>query len=98
MNSSGPDPKDAVELISFLSAHGLDNDSFCRLHHLRGKMEGFSKYCARIHYFQEDGNNFRVFQRLLRVKARCNQGSPPSGETFASLAEEAFRTIPPVPF
>jgi hypothetical protein len=96
MTDRRPNPTETIELIERLRKMKFDNDSFGQLHHLHGSMDGFEKYARKVASFQEDGNNHRVHKRMLFVLDSCANGTPPPGKTFAALAEEAMRSIPPI--
>jgi len=95
MANRKPDPKETIKLIERLKELRLDNDTFRLLHHLHASMNGFERYARNVTSFEEDGNNRRVHKRLEFVLDSCANGMPP-GKTFAALAEEAMRRIPPL--
>jgi hypothetical protein len=88
-------PSDCRGAIDALRATGFCNDAFKLLHHQQGSVARFYAYCKSVQQFVEDGNNHRVHQRLKYVVLLCPAGAPPEGETFQTLAKEAFRLIPP---
>ena len=89
------DPKDCLSTIASLRAIGFGDAAFSMLHHQHGSRAVFYGYCENHQRFVEDGNNHRVHQRLKYVDSSCPGGAPPKGKSFESLAEEAFRLIPP---
>ena len=93
---ASPDPTDCRKTIDTLQAMGFGQDAFKRLHHQNGGMAEFYSYSESVQRFREDANNHRVHQRLVYIQLSCPAGGPPKGKTFQTLAEEAYRLIPPV--
>lgn len=87
------DPQDCRRTIDALRRMGFDEEAFRRLH--TDGMNGFYGYSQGIHHFLDDGTNHRVHQRLMYVLLSCSNGIPPNGMSFESLAEQAYRLIPP---
>jgi len=75
---------------------GFGEDAFRRLHHQSGSMAEFYSYSEGVKRFQDDGNNHRVHQRLMYVLLSCHAGAPSKGQSFLTLAVEAFKVIPPI--
>jgi hypothetical protein len=95
MTNPRPDPNETIKLIERLEALRFVSDGFRLLHHLHASMNGFKSYAGKVTSFQEDGNNHRVHKRLEFVLDSCANGVSP-GKSFAALAEEAMRVIPPI--
>jgi hypothetical protein len=93
---ASPDPRDCRRTMDTLRVMGFGEDAFRLLHHQRGSIARFYSYCGGVQQFEEDGNNHRVHQRLDYVLLSCPAGAPPKGKSFQTLAEEAFRLVPPV--
>lgn len=74
----------------------FDQEAFAALHHMQGRMSTCYGFSKGVQQFRDDGNNHRVHQKLLYVLLSCPDGTPPKGMTFETLAEEAFRLIPPI--
>ena len=90
------DPRDCRRRIDTLRVVGFKDDAFRLLHHQHGSAARFYRYSKGIQQFEEDGNNHRVHQRLKYVLLSCPDGAPPKGKSFQTLAEEAFRMMPPI--
>lgn len=90
------DPRDCHKTLDALRAIGFSDDAFSALHHQHGSAAAYSSYCEGVQRFRDDDNNHRVHQRLMYVLLSCPNGAPPKGKSFQTLAEEAFRLIPPV--
>jgi hypothetical protein len=94
-------PLDCLDTIEALKSMKFDNAAFELLHrnkklHVRDSMDGFTRYCkGRKGVFHNDATNHRVHQRLTYVLL-SRQNDPSKGKSFQSLAEEAFRLIPPI--
>ena len=88
------DPRDCRRTIDTLRGMGFGDDAFRRLH--TDSMDGFYGYCEGVRRFLDDGTNHRVHQRLLYVLLSCPDDTPPKGMTFETLAEDAYRKIPPI--
>ena len=89
------DPRECRRTIDTLQNMGFSEDAFRRLHHQSGSVVRFYSYSKGRTRFQDDGNNHRVHQRLMYVLLSCFDGAPPKGKNFQTLAEEAYRQIPP---
>lgn len=89
------DPKDCLRTIDTLRAMGFGDEAFRRLHHQRGSIAEFYSFSEGVQRYRDDMNNHRVHQRLTYVLLSCPDGAPPKGKSFLTLAEEAFRLIPP---
>jgi hypothetical protein len=90
------DPRDCRRTIDALRGMGFGDEAFRLLHQFRASLHGFYGYSKRVRQFEEDGNNHRVHQRLDYVLLSCPAGALPKGKSFMTLADEAFRLIPPV--
>jgi hypothetical protein len=90
------DPRDCRKTIDALRDIGFRDDAFRALHHQHGSAARFYSYCGGVRLFEEDRNNHRVHQRLVYVLLACPGAALPKGTSFLTLAEEAFRLIPPV--
>ena len=87
------DPRDCRRLIDTLRGMGLGDKEFRQLHHKPDSITGFDNYCRGVGQFMEDGNNHLVHQRLTYILLSCPDGTPPKGESFQTLAEEARKLI-----
>lgn len=90
------DPKDCLRVIDTLRGMGFGEDAFRRLHHQSGSVARFYSFSEGVQRFRDDKNNHRVHQRLVYVLKSCENGDPPKGKSFLTLAEEAFKLIPPI--
>ena len=90
------DPRDCRRTIDILRGMGFGEDAFRRLHHMTASVGNFYSYCEGHQRFRDDNNNHRVHQRLMYVLLSCENGAPPKGKSFRTLAEEAFKLIPPM--
>jgi hypothetical protein len=88
------DSGECRQTIDALQAMGFGENAFRRLH--SDSMDGFYGYCTRVNRFVDDETNHRVHQRLTYVLLSCPDGAPPKGKSFLTLAEEAFKLIPPI--
>ncbi len=94
------DPKAAVAILDALVNLGFDNEAFKELHHARGNIESFRRYCLeRVTSFRTDDNydnNVRVHKRLRYVWDKYHEQEPLnwSQREFIQLAKEAFTAIP----
>ena len=88
------DPRDCRRTIDILRGMGFRDEAFRRLH--SDSMDGFYHYSKGVHRFRDDETNHRVHQRLMYVLLSCENGAPPKGKSFRTLAEEAFKLIPPM--
>jgi hypothetical protein len=89
------DSRDCRRTIDILRAKGFGEDAFRRLH--SDTMHGFYRFSEGVHRFRDDETNHRVHQRLKYVLLSCPDGAPPKGKSFQTLAEEAYKQIPPTP-
>jgi len=89
------DSDECRRTIDTLQAMGSGEDAFKLLHHQRGRLSRFYRYSESVRQFEEDGNNYRVHQRLMYVLLSCPNGALPKGKSFLTLADEAFKLIPP---
>ena len=90
------DPKDCLRTIDALRSMGFPDEAFPALHHQHGSVTRFHSFSEGVQRYRDDENNHRVHQRLLYVLLSCPDGVPPKGKSFQSLAEEAFKLIPPI--
>lgn len=92
--SASRDAVDCLRTIKNLQAIGFTDDAFRRLHHQCVRMGDFCRHSDNKN-FKYEGNNHRVHQRLMYVLLSCPDGAPPKGKSFQTLADEAYKLLPP---
>src|ERR1017187_3338667 len=85
------DSRDCRKTMDTLRGMGFGDEAFRRLHRQKRSMAEFYKFSECVQRYRDDKNNHRVHQRLMCVLLSCPDGTPPQGESFQMLAEEAFR-------
>ena len=90
------DPRECRRTMDALKRMGFSDDDFPLLHHQRGSAVSFFSFSEGVQRYRDDQNNHRVHQRLTYVLLSSPDGTPPKGKSFQTLAEEAFRLIPPI--
>ena len=84
-----------VTLLDDLKQLGLGDPLFMEeLHHLGGTMNGFRNHAANKTFFQRDGCNQLLHDRLEYIRTRCNHGALRSGTAMKDLVDEAKRAVP----
>jgi hypothetical protein len=93
------DPKHTIVLLDRLVALGFSNEAFPNLHHLRDTIHGFRRWCLQKSRFAPGKNNERVHLRLAYVLKEFAKRDRLSRQTqvFTELAQQAMKTIPPLP-
>lgn len=90
------DSRDCRRTIDALRAMGFPDDTFPALHHQHGSVARFYSFSRGVQQYRDDQNNHRVHQRLMYVLLSCSDATPPNQRNFQTLAEEAFKLIPPI--
>jgi hypothetical protein len=86
--------RDTLTLLNELENFGLKEPLFRDLHHFRGRLTEFRRFCETVSYFRKNGCNQLLHERLDYILQHCKQGALNQGETLESLATVAIRQVP----